>query len=85
MGYANLLQKPWNTRGAFLDGRRYSHGAIAARLGRKGDAATQAWLSVFHRQDMSAEDEIGEECFPSARHVCDEIGEVPWMRRLASI
>ncbi|MEO1746517.1 MAG: alpha/beta hydrolase [Pseudomonadota bacterium] len=41
IGYANLL-KGRGTRVEVFHGTAYSHGAIAARLGRSGDAASQA-------------------------------------------
>ena len=41
VGYANLI-KGLGTRTEVFHGTRYSHGAIAARLGRPGDAASAA-------------------------------------------
>ncbi len=41
IGYANLI-KGLGTRTEIFHGTAYSHGAIAARLGRSGDAATKA-------------------------------------------
>ncbi len=41
VGYANLI-KGLGTRTEIFHGTAYSHGAIAARLGRSGDAATKA-------------------------------------------
>lgn len=41
VGYANLL-KSRGVRVSVFDGSRYSHGAIATRLGRPGDAASEA-------------------------------------------
>lgn len=48
VGYGNLL-KSRGTRVTMFDGRRYSHGAIAARLGRTGDPASAA-IERFLRQ-----------------------------------
>lgn len=41
IGYANVL-KSRGARVSVFDGSSYTHGAIAARLGRPGDAATRA-------------------------------------------
>lgn len=41
IGYANVL-KSRGVRVTVFDGSAYTHGAIAARLGRQGDAATHA-------------------------------------------
>lgn len=50
VGYANLL-KSRGVRVSLFDGSRYSHGAIATRLGRSGDAAS-AEIERFLRSVM---------------------------------
>ncbi len=50
IGYANVL-KSRGARVSVFHGTRYSHGAIAARLGRAGDAATAA-VEKFLRRVM---------------------------------
>ena len=50
IGYANVL-KSRGARVSVFHGTRYSHGAIAARLGRSGDAATAA-VEKFLRRVM---------------------------------
>lgn len=48
IGYANVL-KSRGVRVSVFHGTRYSHGAIAARLGRSGDAATAAVEKFLRR------------------------------------
>lgn len=48
LGYANVL-KSRGVRVSVFHGTAYSHGAIAARLGRKGDAATAAVEKFLRR------------------------------------
>ncbi len=50
IGYANVL-KSRGTRVSIFHGTKYSHGAIVARLGRPGDAATAA-VEKFLRRVM---------------------------------
>lgn len=48
IGYANVL-KSRGVRVSVFHGTKYSHGAIAARLGRQGDAATAAVEKFLRR------------------------------------